>query len=63
MKEPDITHLCFQEFFWVYLIDCEVNLAELNKNELIWDNFNKMMFLKEALDECLETNLQRLLFT
>ena len=62
-QTPDITNLCFREFFWTYLIDGEINPTEINKKELIWDNFNSMMFLKEALDEYLETNLNRLLFT
>lgn len=54
--KTDINQLCFEAFYWGYLIDSKVSSANLIKQELLWDRLT-LAFLKGPIDGCSNLNL------
>lgn len=62
-QTPDITNLCFQEFYLGNLINGEIKEIKIIESEFIWNQI-KFNYIKLSVDDCfsLKLNLLRFLY-
>ena len=54
--KTNINQLCFEKFYWGYLIDSKVGYINLIKEELLWDQVAPNA-LKGVINDCSNLNL------
>lgn len=56
MPKIDINQLCFEKFYWCYLIDSKVSPETLIKQELLWGRVG-LTILKGVINDCSNIDL------